>query len=125
MRRFLPVYIGWLILEAILLSEAAAFLPADPFLLRAATALAFVRVDLDPGATLCTESSSFSQKLNLLCKQENEHNCTPILPVNASLRVQKRAHRWSFVQTRGAALTTFFFLQRFSSASAEDDPFPS
>jgi hypothetical protein len=125
MRRFLPVYVGWLILEAILLGEAAAFLPADPSLLRAATAPAFVRVDLDPGATLFTESSSFSQKLHLLCKQENEHNCTPILPVNTYLRVPKRDHRWSFVQTWGAPLTTFFFLQRFSSASAEDDPFPS
>src|SRR3954467_3941782 len=125
MRRFLPVYVGWLILEAILLGEAAAFLPADPFLLRAATAPAFVRVDLDPSATLFTESSSLSQKLNLLSKRENEHNCTLILPVNAYLRVPKRAHRWSFAQTWGVPLTTFFLLQRLSSASAEDDPFPS
>jgi len=126
MSRFLLVCVGWLILEAILLRGAVAFLSADPSLLRSSDiAPAFVQADLAPGEVLFKENSSVSQELSLLCKQEQKQNCTLTPSVDPFLRVQERADRWAFVHTRVVPFAPMFFPRQFSSASAEDGPFPS
>ena len=126
MPRFLFVCVGWLILEAILLRGAAAFLPADPSLLRSSDlAPAFVQADFDPPEVLFKENSSVSQELSLLCKQAQEQSCTLTPSVDPLQREQERDDRWAVVHTRVVPLAPMFFPRQFSSASAEDGPFPS
>jgi hypothetical protein len=127
MWRFLPVCVGWLILEVILLRGAAAFLPDGPFLLRSSdTVPAFARADLDSGEVLFKETFSVSQELTLLCKQENKQSRSLAPSVDSLPPVQERDDRWSFVRTKVAPLVTlFFFPRKLPSPSAEDGLLPS
>ena len=127
MRRFLPVWVGWLILAAILLRGAAAFLPGNPFLSYSSKAEpALVRADLDSGEVLFQETFSVSQELSLQCRQEYRQSC-PLAPsLVTSDSWWERANRWSVVQIRVAPLATlFFFPRKLSPPSAEDGPFLS
>jgi len=125
MRRFLPVCIGWLILEAILLNGAAAFLPEKPFLLRSSHVVpALVRAAVDSGEVLFKETSSVSQELSLQCRQEHRQSYASAPFVDSWLRVREKDDRRSFVQIQAAPLAPlFFFPRRLSSSSTEDDPF--
>jgi hypothetical protein len=127
MRRLLPVWVGWLILAAILLRGAAAFLPENSFLpysSHAAPVLA--RADVESGEVLFKETFSVSQELSLVCEQENKQSRSLAASVDSLLRVQKRDDRRSFVQIKAAPLgIPFFFPRKLSPASAKDDPFLS
>jgi hypothetical protein len=127
MRRFLPVWVGWLILAAILLSGAAAFLPENSFLPYSSNAVpALVRANLDSGEVLFKETFSVSQELSLQCRQEHRQSCplAPSLVTSDSLRESDDC--WSIVHTKVAPPTTlFFFPRKLSPSSAEDGPFLS
>ena len=125
MRRFLPVWVGWLILAAILLRGAAAFLPENSFFPCSSHAVpALVRADVDSGEVLFKETFSVSQELSLQCRQEHRQSYSSAPFVDSLLRVRERDDRRSFVQIQAAPLAPlFFFPRRLSSSSTEDDPF--
>jgi len=124
MRRFLPVCLGWLILVAVLLNGAAAFLPETSFLLCSSHIVpGLVRADVDSGEVLFKEAFSISQELSLQCRQEHRQSYSSAPLVDPLLRMREEDDRRSFGQIQAVPLAHFFFVPRkLSSPSAEDDP---
>jgi hypothetical protein len=126
MWRFLPVWVGWLILETIFLRGAAAFFPDDSSFPRSSpTASAFVQAGSDSDDVLFTEPFSVSRELSLLCQREHKQNCSLTSAVDSLPRVHERADWWSAVQRVAPLFTLFCFPRKLSPLSAEDGPFPS
>lgn len=126
-RRFLPPWIGWLLLATVSLGEAAGFLFTAPSSFPAARATsAFTQADSDRGAILCEETSSVSQELSLLCQQESRRNRMLSAVVGPFPRVQKREGLGSSAQAPETPLLFLLFLPRkLSPPSGGDAPFLS
>ncbi len=124
MRRFLPVWVVWLILEVVSLRATVALLPvAASSPSSFGTIFVFTICDTNRSNPLLKEPASASQELNLLCEQESKHVSALTHFCDLCLTAQQRNTCLQLVSTRDLPSPLFFSPRQLSPPSADDDPF--
>jgi len=126
MGRLFPSWLSWLVLEAILLSTAIAFAPADSrFFPSVHPFSAFTESCLDYSDWLFKDTASASHELGLQCERQNKQVITRVQASTLLHQLRERNSHCRPTREPVFSPARLFFPRKLSPPSAADEPFLS